>query len=59
MEVTGRRERRRKHLLGDLKKKITYWKLKEEALDRTLWRIRFETGYSPVVKQAKNELRNI
>jgi hypothetical protein len=27
-----------------------YWKLKEEALDRTSWRIRFITGYGPVVK---------
>jgi hypothetical protein len=59
MEVTGRRERRRTHLLDDLKKKKDYWKLKEEALDRTFWRTRFETGYSPVVKQTKNERRNI
>jgi hypothetical protein len=27
-----------------------YWKLKEEALDRTLWRTRFGKGYDPVVK---------
>jgi len=59
MEVTGRRERRRKHLLDDLKKKTDYRKLKEETLDNTLWRTRFETGYSPVVKQTKNERRNI
>jgi hypothetical protein len=26
--------------------------LKEEALDRTLWRIRFGRGYGPVVRQA-------
>ena len=59
MEVTGRRERRRKHLLDVLKKKRDYWKLKEEVLDRNLWRTRFVTGYSPVVKQTKNERRNI
>jgi hypothetical protein len=59
MEVTGRREGRRKHLLDDLKKNKDYRKLKEEALDRTLWRTGFETGYSPVVKQTKNERRNI
>jgi hypothetical protein len=39
--VTGRRGRRRKQLLDDLKEKRRYWKLKEEALDRTLWRTRF------------------
>jgi hypothetical protein len=25
--------------------------LKEEALDRTLWRTRFGRGYGPVIKQ--------
>jgi hypothetical protein len=25
--------------------------LKEEALDRTLWRTRFERNYGPVIKQ--------
>jgi hypothetical protein len=50
IEMTGRRGRRRKQLLDDLKKKIRYWILKEEALDRTLWRTRFERGYGPVVR---------
>ena len=36
--VTGRRERRRKHLLDALIKKREYWKLKEQEVDRTLWR---------------------
>jgi hypothetical protein len=36
IEMTGRRGRRRKQLLNDLKEKIRYWKLKEEELDRTL-----------------------
>jgi hypothetical protein len=36
IEMTGRRGRRRKQLLDDLKEKIRYWKLKEEALDHTL-----------------------
>ena len=40
MEVAGRRGRRRKQLLDDLKEKIGYCKLKEEALDRTQWGIR-------------------
>ena len=34
---TGRRERRCKQLPDDQKTK-KYWKLKEETLDRTLWR---------------------
>jgi hypothetical protein len=36
IEMTGRRGRRRKQLLDDLKEKRRYWKLKEEALVRTL-----------------------
>jgi hypothetical protein len=51
IEMTGRRRRRRKQLLDDLKEKRRYWKLKEEALDRTLWRTRFGRGYGPVVRQ--------
>ena len=35
--MTGRRGRRRKQLLDDLKEMRGYWKLKEEALDRTRW----------------------
>jgi hypothetical protein len=51
IEMTGRRGRRRKQLLDDLKEKRSYLKLKEEALDRTLWRTRFGRGYGPVVRQ--------
>jgi hypothetical protein len=36
IEMTGRRGRRRKQLLDDLKEKRGYWKLKEEALDHTV-----------------------
>jgi hypothetical protein len=50
-EVTGRRGRRRKRLLVDVKGKRGYWKLKKEALDRTLWRTRFGRGYGSVVRQ--------
>jgi hypothetical protein len=50
IEITGRRERRRKQLLDVLKEK-RYCKLKEEALDRTLWRTRFGRGYGPIVRQ--------
>jgi hypothetical protein len=51
IEMTVRQGRRRKQLLDDLKIKRKYWKLKEEALDRTLWRTRFGRGYGPVVRQ--------
>ena len=50
IEVTGRRGRRRKQPLDYLKKKIGYWKLKEETLDRTVWRIRGR-GCGPVIRQ--------
>jgi hypothetical protein len=49
--MTGRRGRRRKQLLDDLKEKRRYWKLKEEALDCTQWRTRFGRGYGPVGRQ--------
>jgi hypothetical protein len=51
-EVMGRRGGRRKRLLDDLKEKGGYWKLKEEALDRTLWRTRFGRSCGPVVKDS-------
>jgi len=44
-EVMERQGRRRKQLLDDLQGKKGYWKLKEGALVRTLWRIRFDRGY--------------
>jgi hypothetical protein len=49
--VTGRRGRRRRKLLDDLKEKRGYSHLKEEALDRTMWRARFGKGFGPVVRQ--------
>jgi hypothetical protein len=49
--VTGRRGRRHKQLLDGLKEKKGYRKFKEEALDRSLWRTRFERGCGPVVRQ--------
>ena len=44
--------RRRKQLLDDFKEKRCYCKLKEEALDRALWRLRCGRGYRSVVRQA-------
>jgi len=40
--VKGRRGRRRKLLLKDLKETREYWELKEATLDRTLWRTCFQ-----------------
>ena len=51
MEVTRRRGRRRRKLLDDLKDRRGYSHLKEEALDRTMWRHRFGGGFAPVVRQ--------
>ena len=48
IEVTIR-GRRRKKLLDDLKDRRGYCQLKEEALDRTMWRNRFGRGFGPVV----------
>ena len=51
IEVKGRRGRRRRKLLDDLKERRGYSHLKEEALDRTTWRARFGRGFGPVVRQ--------
>ena len=50
IEVTVRRGRRRRELLDDLKERRRYSHLKEEALDRTMWRPRFGRGSGPVVR---------
>jgi len=51
VEVTGRRGRRRKKVLDDLKERRGYSHLKEEALYRTMWRARFGRGFGPVIRQ--------
>jgi hypothetical protein len=51
IKVTGRRGRGRRKLLDDLKKRRGYSHLKDEALDRTMWRARFGRGFGPVVRQ--------
>jgi hypothetical protein len=50
IEVTERRGRRRKQLLDELKEMRGYWKLKKEAIYRTLWQTRFRKDYRPVVR---------
>jgi len=52
--VTGRLGRRRRKLLDDLKERRGYSHLKEEALDRAMWRARFGREFEPVVRQTTN-----
>ena len=51
IEETSRRGRRRKKLLDDLKDRRGYSHLKEEAVDRNMWRDRFGRCSEPVVRQ--------
>jgi hypothetical protein len=52
IEVTGRRGRRRRKLLDDLKERRGYFHLKEEALDCTMWRTHSGRGFGPVVRRS-------
>jgi len=54
IEVTRRRGRKRRKLLDYFKERRGYSQLKEEALDRTMLRARFERGFGPVVRQTAN-----
>jgi hypothetical protein len=56
IEVMGREGRKPKQLQDDLKERRGYEKLKEEALDRTVWRTRFGSGYGPIVRQTTGSL---
>ena len=51
IEVRRRRGRRRRKLLHDLKERRGYSHLKEEALDRTMWRDGFGRGFGPAIRQ--------
>ena len=51
IEMTGIRRRRCWKLLDDLKERKGYSHLKEEALDRIMWRARFGRGFGPVARQ--------
>jgi len=52
-ELTARRGRRSKKQLKEFKEtgRYVYWKLKEEALDRILWRTDFGRGYGSAIRQ--------
>jgi len=54
--MTGIQGRRRRKLLDDLKERRGYSHLKEEALDRTMWRARFGRGFGPVVRQTTKRM---
>jgi hypothetical protein len=58
MEVTRRRERRRKKLLDDRKDKRGYFHLKEEALDRTMWNSNPGPSSSPGLKHCNEYLNS-
>jgi len=51
IEVTGRRGRRSKQLLDDLKETREYWESMEEARDRPLQRTRFGRGYGSITRK--------
>ena len=51
IEVTGRRGRRLKQLVGDLKENGRYWGLKAAGFDHTVWKCRFGSGFGPVVRR--------
>jgi hypothetical protein len=49
----GRRGRRRKQLVVELKEKRGTWRLKNEVLDRTLRITGYGKGYGPVLRLQK------
>jgi hypothetical protein len=53
MHMTGKGGRRHKQLLYDLKEKRGYWKLRQEALDRTEWRNSFVLVMDLSLRQTK------
>ena len=50
--MAGRRGRRLRELLYDREETRGYWKLEQEALDRTPWCSGCGRGYGTVVRQA-------
>jgi hypothetical protein len=50
IEVTGRRGRRRRRLLNDLKEGRGYSHVKEEALDGAMWRVHFGRSFGPFTR---------
>jgi len=59
IQVTGRRGRRRKQLLDDLREKRSYWNLKEEALDRKSGELALEGAVDLLYDTQENEWMDI
>ena len=55
--MVGRRRRRRKQLLDDVKETRGYWKVKEEAPGRTVWGNRFGRGCGSAVVQGETIMK--
>ena len=49
--MTAKQGRRRRKLLDALKERRGYFHLKEEGLDRTIWRTGFGRGFGSAVRQ--------
>ena len=50
--MTRRQGRRRKKLLDDPEDRTGYSHVKEEALDRNMWRDRFGRGFEPDISES-------
>jgi hypothetical protein len=48
---------RRRNLVDELKERRGFSHLKEEAIDRTIWRAGFGKGFRPVVRQTAKSKR--
>jgi hypothetical protein len=55
----GRRGRRRKQLLDDLKEKRENCKMKDEAVDGAVWRTCSERGCGSVVRQTNEYINGL
>ena len=56
VEVTGRKGRRRKQLLDDLKETRGYWKLKEKTLESSAWGTLIGRGCEPVIRRTTERM---
>ena len=53
IDVARRQRRRSRQVLDKIKKMRGYWKLEEEALDRTVWRTPYGRCCGPLVRQTE------
>jgi hypothetical protein len=57
--VTGRRGRRGRKLLDDLKERRGYLHLKEAAVDRTMWTAPFVRIFEPVMRPTNKYMNEL